>query len=108
MSGVFTWWRSRKRALEGAQASARAAVERLAHYVETVHPGLDPVATRLLADATERWHTAGALMARASTPGEYKVARATAREGLRLVDQARERLATHGERGVPDERGVGQ
>ncbi len=96
MVGVFTWLRPGRRALEGAQASARAAVERLAHYVETVHPGHDPVAARLLTDATERWHTAGALMAEASTAGEYKVARATAREGLRLVFQACERLGVPG------------
>jgi hypothetical protein len=94
---VVLWrLRSRGRVLEGAKASARAAVERLAHYVETVHPGHDPVAERLLADATERWHTAGALIARASTAGEYKVARVTAREGLHLVDQACQRLGLPG------------
>lgn len=87
---------ARKRAVEGAQARARTAYERLAFCVETVQAGDDPYATQLLADARERWHTTGAVLAGATTPGEYKVAEQTAQQGLRWIAEARRQLEPRG------------
>jgi hypothetical protein len=83
---------ARKRDVEGSEARARAVYERLGFCVETVHPGDDPYVVRLLADAAERWHTTGAVLARAATAGEYEVATRTAREGLGYVADACDRL----------------
>lgn len=80
--------RARKRAFEGAQTRARAAAARLGYCVETLHGGDDRAATHLLLDATERWHTAGALLATAGSPQECDVAASTAAEGLAAVRRA--------------------
>lgn len=82
----------RKRDVEGGEARARTAYERLGFCVETVHPGVDPYVVRLLDDAAERWTTAGAVLARSTTAGEYAVAERVAREGLNYVAEACERL----------------
>lgn len=84
--------RARRQAGRVARAQARAAYERLGFCVETLGGGADEIATRALADAAERWHTAGALLAATSTPEELAVAEEAAREGLGFVSQACRRL----------------
>ncbi|MGA8113244.1 MAG: hypothetical protein WCA46_06250 [Actinocatenispora sp.] len=84
--------RARRRAFEGAQAAARSAVDRLGFCVETVDPAGDAVAASLLADAEERWHTAGSVLADARYPGECAVAERVAGEGLAHVAAACDRL----------------
>jgi hypothetical protein len=92
-AGVPIWTvGARKRDVEGAEARARAAYERLGFCVETVHPGTDPFVVQLLDDAAERWHTTGAVLATARTAGEYAVAVRVARQGLEYVTQACDQL----------------
>jgi hypothetical protein len=92
-AGVPLWTvGARKRSVEGREARARAAYERLGFCVETVHPGTDPFVVQLLDDAAERWHTTGAVLATAYTAGEFAVAERVARQGLAYVKQACGRL----------------
>jgi len=68
---------SRRRTLAAARASAEAAYQRLGFAVETATAG-----SGALARARERWHTAGALLADASSAEQCAVAERCAREGL--------------------------
>ncbi|WP_024877816.1 hypothetical protein [Saccharomonospora piscinae] len=78
----------------GFEVRARAACLRLAHHVEVpppVPPG-DDHTTTLLRRATERWHSAGAVLADAATAEEFRLAERIATEGLAHTRDAYARL----------------
>lgn len=85
----------RRRGAAGAEIRARAAYLELAHHVEVPPPVPhgDEHAGPLLRHATERWHSAGAVLASASTPEEFRLAEDIAGEGLTAVREALARLA---------------
>ncbi len=56
--------------------------DRLGHDVSTLQPGDDPVARQALADAAERYATAGTLLERATTDAQLRTAWLAAVEGL--------------------------
>jgi hypothetical protein len=84
--------RERAQALQGSRAAAMSFHERLGSDVATLDPGADPVNRRALADAAERWSSAGSLFATADTAGEIAAARRTTLEGLLATRLVRERL----------------
>lgn len=71
-----------------AKASARADNRRLGFCVETISAGTDPTAAEELTRATERWHTAGALLADASNEEQCVVAEQVTAEGMDHVAKA--------------------
>lgn len=76
-------------ALPAARARARAAHQRLGLGVDSMVP--DGPAAEDLRRARERWLTAGALIADATTVEACEVAGAAAAEGLRHLEAARRR-----------------
>jgi hypothetical protein len=96
--GAYALTRSRRsskehdRSMQDARADVESLYARLGSDVQLLAPGDDDVARQALADAAERYNAAGALMARASTDGEWAAARRTAVEGLTAARVVRERL----------------
>jgi hypothetical protein len=84
-----TW---RDQALQGRKAAAMSFYNRLGSDVATLDPGADPVSRQALADAAERYTSAGSMFATADTEGEIATARRTALEGLIATRLVRERL----------------
>ncbi|MGH3757610.1 hypothetical protein [Actinophytocola sp.] len=80
--------RSRRHETDAARARARATCHRLGFGVETVAGAGHPQASEELRRAEERWHTAGALLARANTTEECTVAGQVATEGLAHLERA--------------------
>lgn len=79
----WTWHRAR---MDTAHARALSCYEQLGYAVETTTT-TDPAGTRALARATERWNSAGAILAQAGTDAEYLIAERTAQQGLELLRQ---------------------
>ncbi|MDQ3576627.1 MAG: hypothetical protein M3443_03295 [Actinomycetota bacterium] len=84
--------RGRGQALQGRKAAAMSLYNRLGSDVATLDASDDPYARQALADAAERYNSAGSLFAEADTEGEIAAARRTAIEGLMATRSARERL----------------
>jgi hypothetical protein len=84
--------RWRDQALQGRKAAAMSFYNRLGSDVATLDPGADPVSRQALADAAERYTSAGSLFATADTEGEIATARRTVLEGLIATRLVRERL----------------
>lgn len=84
--------RGRGHALQGRKAAAMSLYNRLGSDVATIDASDDPFAGQALADAAERYNSAGSLFAEADTEGEVAAARRTAIEGLMATRTARERL----------------
>lgn len=79
--------------------AARSRYHQLGHYVEDGVEQLDDErATALLRTARERYHTAGAALARASTEDDFLLAMRVAEEGLRAVADAYARMGRTGPR----------
>ncbi|WP_216214093.1 hypothetical protein [Amycolatopsis aidingensis] len=78
------------------EISARARYLRLGHYVDIPEPSTDPEAATLLRKARERWHSAGAILATASSEKDFEMAERLAGQGLKLVRQAYRRLGLPG------------
>jgi hypothetical protein len=82
--GAYALSRSRRgrkehsTSMQDNRADVESLYARLGSDVSTLAPGEDAVARQALADAAERYNAAGALMARASTDGEWAAARRTA------------------------------
>jgi hypothetical protein len=81
--------------------AARSRHLMLGHYVEQDERVGDERAAELLRTARERWHTAGATLARARSEADFELAERIAVEGLRMVAEACERLGKPGPR-LPD------
>jgi hypothetical protein len=79
---------ARRRAFAAAKARATSAYERLGFSVETVATQGNQRAADAMTDAEERWNTAGALLAEATTAQECVVAEQAAREGIDRVREA--------------------
>lgn len=94
----------RQRALRGNDeaVAARSRYHQLGHYVEdavvTPEQVGDERAAALLRTARERWLTAGAMLARATTEADFTHAEEVAVEGLHAVAQAYARLGRPGPR----------
>lgn len=82
----------RRQRLVQAKARARAVYRRLEFCVETIDPGADLTAADELSRASERWHTAGALLAEAVSEEQCAVAEDVAQEGLEHVAAACRKL----------------
>jgi hypothetical protein len=72
----------------GAATTARARYALLGHYVENPVSTTDPLAEDLLRQATERWHTCGALLASARSTEDYALAQEIADQGMTVVTRA--------------------
>ena len=96
--GAFMASRRRSKARRAAQqvdaerAEATSLYGRLASDVSTLDPGNDATARQAMADASERYTAAGALLSRASTSVDLAAARHTVAEGLHASRVARQRL----------------
>jgi hypothetical protein len=92
--GGVMW--SRRRRKQRELADARAAVmpyyDRLAHEVNPLHAGSDAIARQALADASERYTSAGSQMATADSLVQWASVRRTVLEGLQAAQAARRSL----------------
>ena len=79
-------------AVQAARAEADALLGRLGHDVSTLDDGGDATNRQALADAAERYNTAGAQLGQASSLGEIAVVRSIAIEGLHSTRLVRTRL----------------
>ena len=77
--------------LEAAKADVRSLLGRLGHDISTLDDRNDPANRQALADASERYDTAGGQMSTASSLEEVAVARAAAIEGLHATRLVRTR-----------------
>ena len=78
--------RERLRSNDEAVA-ARAAYNKLGFYVEDLSAA-DDAKAELLAQARERWNTAGGMLARAKSEKDFTQAQDVAEEGLQYVREA--------------------
>ncbi len=81
--------RRKKRELADAKANVMPYYDRLASDVNTLDPTGNAVARQALADASERYTSAGSQMATAQTVGQWAAVRRTALEGLQAARTAR-------------------
>lgn len=79
----LTWHRAW---MDTAHARAVSRYEQLGYAVETTR-ATDPSGTRALARATERWNSAGAVLAQARSDADYLIAERTAQQGLEYLRQ---------------------
>ncbi|MCU1655970.1 MAG: hypothetical protein JWO57_626 [Pseudonocardiales bacterium] len=84
--------RRRRRELDVARAKIMPYYDRLASDINTLDPGDDPKARQAMADASERFNSAGSQLATARTVDEYAAARRTVLEGLHATGAARQAL----------------
>lgn len=85
--------RGRGAAGDGPAIAARAVYESLGGQVENPVATTDPAAATLLHQARERWDSAGAILASATSTADFRLAERVAREGLEHVAAARRRMA---------------
>jgi len=81
--------RSARRRLELAQAKVMPYYDRLANELNTLDPKDNSVARQALADASERFTSAGSTLAIADTVEKYGIMRQTVLEGLYAARSAR-------------------
>jgi hypothetical protein len=79
-------------AFAAAHADVEALLGRLGHDVSTLDDGGDATNRQALADASERYNTAGAQFSEAQTTEELSVVRSVAVEGLHSTRLVRTRL----------------
>jgi len=93
IGGLLVYRRRRQqRELDLARTRTTPYYDRLANDINTVDPKDDARAQQALADAAERFTSAGSLLATADTVEKYGVARQTVLEGLFAIRTARESL----------------
>ncbi|MEP7019820.1 MAG: hypothetical protein ABI808_04145 [Pseudonocardiales bacterium] len=92
--GGLLLYRHRKRQIELdlARTRARPYLDKLAHEINTLDPKDDQMAGQALADAAERFTSAGGQFAAADSVETYELARRTVLEGLYATRSAREAL----------------
>lgn len=78
--------------VSAAHAEVDALLGRLGHDISTLDDGGDPTNRQALADAAERYNTAGAQLGQAQTAEEMAVARSVVIEGLHSTRLVRTRL----------------
>jgi hypothetical protein len=79
-------------ALNAAHADVEALLGRLGHDIATLDDAGDPTNRQALADASERFNTAGAQLGQAKVTEEMAVARSVVVEGLHSTRLVRTRL----------------
>jgi LPXTG-motif cell wall-anchored protein len=84
--------RKKKQLLETARARVEPYYDRLANEVNTLDPKDNPTARQAVADAAERYNTAGSQLATADTVEKFAAARRTTLEGLHAAVTARKAL----------------
>lgn len=87
--------RKRRRAnreLSEAKAKVTPYYDRLANEVGSLNPGTDDAARQAVADASERYNSAGSQMASATTVPQWAAVRRTVLEGLQASQTARKLL----------------
>ncbi|MGI8665634.1 MAG: hypothetical protein ACR2N4_06350 [Jatrophihabitans sp.] len=90
VGGLIAWRRRRDRqALLDARAGVQPYYDRLAGEVSSLQPGSDATARQALADASERFNSAGAQLDGASRPAQIEAARRSVLEGLQAARTAR-------------------
>jgi len=89
---VFYRKRKLKRQLEAAKANVMPYYDRLANEVNTLDPKDDATARQAVADAAERFTSAGSQLATADSVEKYAAARRTTLEGLYAAVTARKAL----------------
>lgn len=92
--GGLAWYsrRARRRALDLARARVQPYYDQLAGELNTLDPKDTATARQALADAAERFTSAGSLLATADSVEKYGIARRTVLEGLYAARTAREAL----------------
>jgi hypothetical protein len=88
--------RDRRAGGGGAAIAARDRYALLGSFVEDPAATTDTEAEALLAQARERWLSAGALLAGARSAADFTLAERTAREGLAKVATAHARMGIPG------------
>jgi hypothetical protein len=90
--GGLAWYRRRrkKRELDAARTKVMPYYDRLANEVSTIDPKDNDVAQQAMADASERFNTAGAQLGTADSVEKFAQARRTTLEGLYAARTARE------------------
>lgn len=83
--------RRQQEQVNAARAEVDALQGRLAADISNLDAGADPVNRQALADASERYNAAGALLGTASSMGELLVAKRIAVEGLTATRLVRQR-----------------
>jgi hypothetical protein len=100
--------RNRKKRLnEGLRADVEQLYNRLGNDVGTLDARDNAVARQAMADASERYNSAGATLATADSPPEFAAARRTAIEGLTAAQTARKALGLDPGPEVPSLQGSG-
>jgi hypothetical protein len=93
LAGIGYWRHSRRRRARRELSDARAQVipyyDRLASEVNSLEPGQNPTARQAIADAAERFTSAGSQLATADSVAKYAQARRTTLEGLNAARSAR-------------------
>jgi hypothetical protein len=93
VSGLIWWRRRRDRlALLDERAKVQPYYDRLAAEVSSLQPGANPTARQALADASERFNSAGSQLANATRPAQLQAARRSVLEGLQAARTARTAL----------------
>lgn len=90
--------RNNRLASNDEAVAARSRYHQLGHYVEDGERVDDEQAASLLDKARERYHTAGATLAKASTEEDFLLAMRIAEEGLQAVAEASDRIGRTGPR----------
>jgi HAMP domain-containing protein len=92
--GMFLWSRRRRqqRELSDARAAVMPYYDRLAGEVNSIDPRDDATARQAMADASERFTSAGGQLAAADSVEKYAQARRTTLEGLYAARTARQAL----------------
>src|SRR4051812_12862955 len=92
--GFFVWSRRRRsrREISDVRAGVMPYYERLAAELNGIDPKDDPVARQAMADAAERFNSAGGQLAAADSAEKYAHARRTTLEGLYAARTARRSL----------------
>ncbi|HEX3336017.1 MAG TPA: hypothetical protein VHS54_06105, partial [Jatrophihabitans sp.] len=93
LAGIGYWLHARRRRARRELSDARAQVvpyyDRLASEVNGLEPGQNPSARQAIADAAERFMSAGSQLASADSVEKYAQARRTTLEGLNAARTAR-------------------
>jgi hypothetical protein len=92
--GALLWRRKRKdqRALADARAAIQPYYDRLAAEINSLQPGDNPTARQALADASERFNSAGSQLSTATSLAQLGGARRSVLEGLQAARTARTAL----------------
>lgn len=93
--------KQKEASLRGRRTEVTALYERLGAEVHHLDPAGDAFAVQALADASERYDSAGGILASAEAGGEFDAARTACLEGLTAARAARRSLGLDGGADIP-------